>query len=418
MAKLIINGGKSLNGVIKLGGAKNSTLPLLAATLLCKGDTILHNCPQLSDVDTSLKILTRLGCKCKRENNTVTVNADNVNCCEIPDDLMREMRSSIVFMGAIVAKCRHAKLSSPGGCELGPRPIDLHLSSLRKMGIEINEGAGVLECNVPNDIFGAQIVLSFPSVGATENIMLTAVTAKGKTIICNAAREPEIIDLADFLKKAGANISGAGSSTIEINGVERLTGVEHTVIPDRIAATTYMSAVTVCNGDVLIKDVCYDHMQPMINSFVAAGCEIDRDTEYSIRIRATKRPEKTETLKTMPYPGFPTDAGPAIVAMETVANGTSVFIENIFENRFRYVDELRRLGADIEIIGRVAIIKGVKRLHGAAVMSTDLRGGAALVIAGLGAAGRTEISEIYHIDRGYEFIENTFSAVGADIKRV
>lgn len=416
MSKIILSGGNCLSGEIRAHGAKNSALPVLAAALLCKGESVIHNCPRLLDVDASVQILEHLGCFCKRENDTVIVDATNVTDYEVPDELMREMRSSIVFLGAIAARCSAAKLSFPGGCELGPRPIDLHLSALRQQGLVIKEDHGYLDCEVEGRLKGTTIGLSIPSVGATENIMIAASTADGTTVIQNAAREPEISDLADFLNRAGARIHGAGSSTIEIEGVAELHGTEHTVIPDRIIAATYMAAAAVTRGNVILRDIIPSHLAPVIGTFEQAGCDVVSDGR-NLKITAPPRLRRIPTVRTMAYPGFPTDAQPPILAMTTLGDGTSMFVENIFENRFKFVDELSRLGAHIKVEGRVAVVEGVRALSGAPVEATDLRGGAALIIAGLAAQGITTIDEIKHIDRGYENIEDSLASIGADIKR-
>lgn len=416
MAKIIINGGKKLNGAVTLQGAKNSVLPILAATVLISGKSVIHNCPDLSDVEAAVKILKHLGADLSRQNNTVTVDCSNITAHSIPDDLMREMRSSIVFLGAVAARMGKAVLSSPGGCELGPRPIDLHLEALSELGLAINEEHGALNCSCEKGLIGTAIHLSFPSVGATENIILASVTAKGTTVIHSAAREPEISDLADFLNRAGANIQGAGSDTIVISGVASLQGTEHTVIPDRIEAATYLAATAVTGGKITLFGAIPAHLTPVMSVLKTTGCEI-RVNNREVSLIAPVKLKRVPVIRTMPHPGFPTDAGSPLMAMLTVADGSSMFVENIFENRFRIVDELKRFGAKIYTNGRVAVIEGVKRLSGAAVECTDLRGGAALVVAGLAANGTTEINKIHHLDRGYEKLTENLQGLGASIER-
>lgn len=416
MSRLIVEGGISLCGELSVQGAKNSALPVLAATILCDTPCVIHNCPTLSDVDASCKILTYMGCKVSRKDKSILVDPTTINRHDIPDDLMREMRSSIVFLGAICSKLGIAKLSFPGGCELGPRPIDLHLSSLRQLGLIIEEDHGFLNCTVNGKLKGANIALSFPSVGATENILLATATADGKTTILNAAREPEITDLADFLNKCGANIKGAGESVIIIEGVSKLYGCEYNVIPDRIVAATYMAAAGITGGEIVLKNLNTMHLSPIIPLFEEAGCRIIANHE-SLYIKRNNVLRPVKSVRTMPYPGFPTDAQAPLMAMLTISNGTSVFIENIFENRYKHAAELVRLGAKIKVEGKVAVIEGVKKLLAAPVEATDLRGGAALVVAALMAEGKSEIYEIKHIDRGYESIENALTILGAKITR-
>ncbi len=417
MQRLVIEGDTKISGEIKVQGAKNSALPLLAATILGKTGSVLHNCPMLSDVFAACRILSYLGCKCVREGDSVIVDTANLTHFEVPDELMREMRSSIVFLGAILGRLGRCRLSFPGGCELGPRPIDMHISSLKQMGVIIKEEHGFLDCSIPKELKGAAISLSFPSVGATENIMLAAVLANGDTEIRNAAREPEIMDLADFLNACGAKISGQGGSTIYITGVKELGGCEYSVMPDRIVAATYMGAAAITNGELSLQQIRPRDLDAVTPIFEEMGCSV---YPYADRIFINaKRPLKAvKTIRTMPYPGFPTDVQAIIMACLCKARGTSVIVENIFENRFKHAGELRRMGADIKIESKVAVIEGVPKLYGAQVQATDLRGGAALVLAALSAEGVTSISEIKHIDRGYEFIENSFNKIGAKIKRV
>ena len=414
MSKIIVNGGKKLSGRITVQGAKNSVLPVLAGTILCDGECVIKNCPNLSDVNTSVKILKQLGCECSDGENTVLVNSKSIDSYRIPEDLMREMRSSVVFLGAIIGRTKKAVISSPGGCELGPRPIDLHLSALKKMGVEIKEEHGFLYCDAKNGLKGAEIHLGFPSVGATENIILAAATADGITVIHNAAREPEISDLADFLNSAGARIYGCGSDTIYIHGVKKLNGTVHTIIPDRIVAVTYMAAAGITGSKITLDNIMPSHMVSSLSVFRESGCEIDVSGK-TLTITAPKKLNRSPTIRSLVYPGFPTDAGPLVISMLTRAKGTSVFVENIFENRFRYVDELNRLGAKIKTEGKIAVIEGAQELSGANCKCTDLRGGAALVVAALAANGETEITEISHILRGYDDIVLTLNSLDADI---
>ena len=416
MSKILINGGKKLNGAVRLQGAKNSVLPILAATVLIRGESVIHNCPSLSDVEAALKILRHLGAEVTRQNDSIVVNSSNLSGFTIPDELMREMRSSIVFLGAIAARMQKAVLSSPGGCELGPRPIDLHLESLSELGLHITEEGGKLNCSAENGLTGSNIHLSFPSVGATENIILAAVTAMGTTVIHGAAREPEISDLADFLNRAGANVQGAGSDTIVISGVIKLHPTEHTVITDRIEAATYLAATAATGGKITLLGAIPAHITPVMKALETSGCEI-RVNNREVSLIAPVSLKRVPVIRTLPHPGFPTDAGSPLMAMLTVAEGSSMFVENIFENRFRIVDELKRFGAKIYTNGRVAVIEGVKKLTGATVECTDLRGGAALVIAALVAQGETQIDKIFHLDRGYERLTENLTGLGALIER-
>lgn len=417
MQRLIIQGGSRLNGEITVQGAKNADLPLLAGCVLINGEIRLHNCPALSDVFAACRILSVLGARCSREDGCVTVDARGAVKTFVPDELMREMRSSIVFLGAVLGRTGECRLSFPGGCELGPRPIDMHLCALRKMGVRINEEYGVLSCTCPRGLRGARIDLSFPSVGATENIMLAAVLAKGDTVIYNAAREPEICDLAEFLNCCGAKISGAGGGTITISGVEKLHGCEYSVMPDRIVAATFMSAAAATGGEIGLLGARAGDIRAVIPIFEQMGCQVFL-YEDRIFIKAPKQLKAVRTVRTMPYPGFPTDAQAIVTAALAKAKGTSVVVENIFENRYRHVDELVRMGADIKTEGKVAVIEGVKELYGAKVRAPDLRGGAALAVAALSAEGETSLTNIKLMDRGYDCIENAFTLLGGNIKRV
>lgn len=411
---MIIDGPARLSGELSVQGAKNSTLPLLAGALLCKGQTVLHNCPDLSDVDTAIEILRHLGCVCRREGHDLIVDS-SITCHEIPEELMRRMRSSIVFLGAILSRCKEARLCPPGGCELGPRPIDLHISSLRRLGVQVKECGGWLECSCPGGINGAYVSLSFPSVGATENLILAAVCGKGTTIIANAAREPEICDLSEYLNRCGGRIYGAGESCIIIDGVEELYGCEHRVMPDRIAAVTYMAAAAVTGGNVTLRDVDNTHILPMLSPFEESGCQV-RQLGGSLNISAPRQLSAVRHIRTMPYPGFPTDAQPVVMSMAAVGEGTSVFVENIFENRYRHTEGLTRMGARIKVEGKVAVVEGVPELSGAAVEAADLRGGAALIVAGLCARGSTRIEGTEFVKRDYEDIGEKLALLGARVK--
>lgn len=417
MHKLLITGGKKLSGEVKVQGSKNSTLPILAATLLCEDESVLYNCPDLSDVDASVRILRYLGCTVTRSDNTLIVDTRYIDRCDIPHDLMLQMRSSIIFLGVLVSRCRKARLTLPGGCELGPRPIDLHLSALKQMGIEINEEHGELECVVRDRITPCEIALAFPSVGATENIMLTAVKSNGTTVITNAAKEPEIVDLADFLNACGARIYGAGESTIVIDGVEKLHGCSHSVIADRIVAATLMSAIASTSSCATLDGVILSHLTSVLPVFEQAGCQLTYK-EGKLRVDAPHRLRAPQFIRTMPYPGFPTDAQAPVMAMCSKMSGTTAFIENIFESRYKHVSELIRLGADIKVEGKVAIVNGVRELSGANVRAYDLRGAAALVVAGLGAQGKTELCGVNYLERGYDDFEVVLQSLGADIKKI
>lgn len=416
MSAFLIEGGSKLSGSVAVQGAKNSVLPILAATILSGGISVIHNCPQLTDVDASIAILRHLGCVVRQDGEDITVDSGPMNRCDIPDRLMREMRSSVVFLGAILGRMGCAELSMPGGCELGPRPIDLHLAALREMGASIDGQGGSLNCRCQGALQGREIVLSIASVGATENIMLAACRAEGTTVISNVAREPEIVDLQQFLRAAGADITGAGSSTVVIRGGRPLHEAEHTIIADRIVAATYLSAAAAAGGEVELTGVDRRYLLPVLEVYRMAGCEIHT---WSDRIQMTcpERRKAVRPIRTAPYPGFPTDAQPPVLAALCTAEGTSVFVETIFENRFRHCGELLRMGADVRVEGRVAVVCGVERLQGAMVHAPDLRGGAALVVAALGAEGTSEINGLSHIDRGYSRLAQDLRQLGANICR-
>lgn len=417
MSVFVVEGGRSLSGKVRLQGSKNSALPILAATLLCRGECVLHNCPRLSDVEASLKILRYIGCTAHREGSTVIVDTGSVTRYDIPAQLMHRMRSSIIFLGAMIARFDRVRMSFPGGCELGPRPIDLHLSALREMGVTISEEHGELDCYVEEELHGANIVLPLPSVGATENIMIAAATAHGTTMISNAAREPEIVDLADFLNSCGAEIHGAGESTVIIDGVTCLRPTIHAMIPDRIVAATLMSAAAVTGSDILMTGVIPAHLESVFPVFRDSGCEITISGE-GVRISAPYRLRSPKLIRTMPYPGFPTDAQAPVMSMAAVADGMTVFVENMFLSRYSHVSELCRFGADIRVEGKVAVVDGVRDLLSAKVRAQDLRGAAALVSAALCAKGQSEISGIEYLERGYEDFELVLSSLGADVKKI
>lgn len=415
MGSFYIKGGNQLDGEFSVQGAKNAVLPVLAATVLNSGKNVVCNCPDLSDVNSTCDVLKALGCKVTRSGRVLEVDSSTMNRFTIPEDLMRQMRSSIIFLGAIIARAKKACVSLPGGCEIGLRPIDLHLKALRALGIEITESHGYIHCSA-DKLVGTDIHLDFPSVGATENVMLASCLAEGTTTLTNAAREPEIMDLEAFLNKMGAKISGAGSSVIRIDGVERLYGVEHTIIPDRIAAGTYLICAAATKGRIILNGADASHMSAILNTLSDMGCRVYRE-KNRVALTCNRRTGPANLIKTMPYPGFPTDIQSPFMALCAISNGTSVFVENIFENRYRHVDELIRMGADIRLDGRCAAVVGCERLTGAHVVAQELRGGAALVTAALSAEGESVIDNIHYIDRGYENIEKYLALCGADIIR-
>ena len=415
MSAYIIEGGHPLDGSVRIHGAKNSVLPILAACLLAPGECVIHNCPELSDVAASLDILRHLGCRAERQGDAVVVDASAPTGWDVPDALMREMRSSVIFLGAILGRMGRAELCAPGGCELGPRPIDLHLGAIRGLGGRITEDGGGLRAE--GALRGADLVLSLPSVGATENAMLAAVCAAGTTTITNAAREPEIVDLQGFLRAIGAKVHGAGSSVNTVEGGVPLHGGSYAVMGDRIVAATYLAAAASAGGTVEVTGVDYRHLSTVSAVLREAGCDVQSGAE-SIRLRRDGPLQGVRPVRTAPYPGFPTDAQAPLMAALTRGKGCTVFVENIFESRYRHVDELSRMGADIRVEGRVAVVYGVPRLHGAQVRATDLRGGAALAVAALGAEGRSELTGVHHIDRGYQSLEGDLRRLGAEIRRI
>ena len=415
MSHYIINGGRRLEGTVRLHGAKNATLPILAAATIC-GDSVIANCPCLTDVEVALDILRHLGCDARREEDRIITTQTVGGSCVIPDRLMGAMRSSIVFLGAMISRFGCAQVTLPGGCELGSRPIDLHLSALRQMGAEIHEDCGALRCSAPQGLHGADITLSFPSVGATENILIAAAAAKGETILRGAAREPEIGDLIAFLKGCGGDISTDIDGTICIRGVSQLHGTSHRVIPDRIAGGTYLCAGAITNGEVELEEAEAAHLLSTLAWLHNAGCRVNVNGR-KVWLRGTPRLRELGMVKTAPYPGFPTDMQAILMAVAAVAQGTTVFVENIFDGRYRHIPELRKLGCDISVQGRVAVVNGGGPLHGAPLRCTDLRGGAAVVLAAMAAEGESQVEGIYHIDRGYECMEQHLAALGGDILR-
>ena len=408
MNLIAVEGGRRLGGELTVQSAKNGVLPVLAAAILCREPCLIRRCPRLSDVDTAVRILRHLGAQARWEGEDLLIDARELTRCDVPEELMRRMRSSVIFLGAILARCGRAEMSYPGGCELGPRPIDLHLSALRALGAEIREEAGTLRCEAPR-LTGADIVLSLPSVGATENAILTACGADGTTTISNAAREPEIADLQLFLQKAGVRIAGAGSSTVTVCGGLPGRGCEHRCLGDRIAAAA------AAGGEIFLRGVDYRHLSTVTTALRQAGCRVESEKD-AVRLTAPARLRAIPPVRTSPYPGFPTDAQAVLMAALLRSRGTTVFVENRFDSRYRHVPELVRLGADIRTDGRVAVVCGAERLHGARVRAADLRGGAALVLAGLQAEGTTEVEQIHHIERGYADLVGDLRALGAEIR--
>ena len=415
MLSYIIEGGNKLEGEVIISGSKNASLPIIAASILSGKKTKLYHVPDIHDTRITLEILKNLGCKVNKNNGKIEIDSKDMNKHEIPEHLMREMRSTVVLAGAIIGRFKEAVFSYPGGCDIGARRIDLHLSAFKKLGINIEEDSGYIRCKC-DKIIGAKIDFDFPSVGATENAILASVFAEGETIITNAAMEPEIVDLAMMLNQMGAKIEGAGTKLIKITGVQSLNDVSYKIMPDRIEAGTFLCMGAITGGKIYVKDVIPENITPILSKLEECGCNIEIN-ENNILLVGPKKLKGVD-IKTMPYPGFPTDMQSVFGAMLTVSKGTSVIIENIFENRYKYVSELKRMGAKITIEGKTAVIKGVRRLSGATVKSTDLRGGAALVTAGLVAKGRTKVENIAYILRGYENLDQKLRNLGASIKIV
>lgn len=411
-----IDGGRRLEGEVIIEGSKNAVLPILAATLLHAGVSVIHNYPTLRDVHFMLEIIRSLGCRVTEDvfTNTVVIDASAMNSDNISQKNALEMRSSIIFLGAVLARMGSIQISHPGGCELGPRPVDLHIKALRQMGAELEDVHDGMIRAQKVKLVGTEIHLHYPSVGATENVMIAAVLADGVTIIRNAAKEPEIIDLQHFLNAMGGKVQGAGTGTVTITGVKRLHDVEYTVIPDRIVAGTYMAAATVTGGDLFLKQVVPEHIAPVIAVLRECGTDV-RSDGCGLRVVAPKRLKAPEIIRTLPHPGFPTDMQAPMVSVMAVAEGTGIMIETVFESRYKHVDELTKMGANIKVDGRIAVVRGVTKLHGTRVQARDLRGGAALIVAGLAAEGTTVVLDEKHIERGYVEIERKLKAVGAEI---
>lgn len=413
MSRLIIDGGKRLSGTVRVHGAKNSVLPILAATVLIKGECIINDCPFITDVSASIDILRLIGCKAQREGETLIIDASDADKSCVPEEMMRRMRSSIIFMGALAARFKKGSVAVPGGCEIGHRPVDLHIDALSKMGVDFSQNSETIEFSC-DKLKGCDIHLSFPSVGATENIILAAATAEGVTRITNAAMEPEIKDLSDFLNQCGAKISGAGTDSVIIEGVRELSKTVFTVMPDRIVASTYIAAAIATRGKIEMENVRPHHMRAVIDAARKMGADIK---EYSgvLGVSCYDRPNAVKIIRTLPYPGFPTDAQSQFMAAACLCRGTSVFIENIFDGRYNHVMELVKMGADITVEGKAAIVRGREALSGGYVVAGDLRGGAAIAIAALSAEGRSVIDGAGYIMRGYEDFTENYASLGAGI---
>lgn len=418
MEKLVINGGKPLNGRVRVSSAKNAVLPIIAATMLASTPSRLVEVPHLEDVHTICEVISALGVKVTKDeaNQEIRFDASKITATEAPYELVRRMRASFLVMGPLLARRREARISLPGGCAIGSRPIDLHLKAFEALGATIEMGDGYVLASAPEGLKGNQIYLDFPSVGATENVIMAASMAEGKTIIENAAEEPEIVDLVTYLNSMGADIRGAGTNVIRIQGVKELKGATHTVIPDRIEAGTYLIAAAMAGGDVYVENALSEHLKPVVAKLKEAGVTVQEDVD-GIRVISDGN-VKAVDIKTLPYPGFPTDMQAQFMAFTTIAKGTSTVMETVFENRFMHVDELKKMGAQIRIEERRAIVDGVPKLKGTEVRATDLRAGAALVCAGLAAEGVTKVTQLSHIDRGYDNLVGKLKGLGADIVRV
>ena len=416
MDKILINGGKKLFGSVRVSSAKNAYLPILAGSILCSGEVVLNNYPKFDDIDIMCEILSSIGIKKKTSQTSLLLDCRSITGHEIPEYQTKLIRSSIFSLGSILGRVKKAKVAYPGGCAIGARPIDLHIKGLRSLNVKILEEDNYLICDGSN-MKCADIYLDFPSVGATENVMMAATTLKGISRIINPAKEPEIVDLQNFLNAMGAKVSGAGTNEIVIKGVETLSSVNYTPIPDRIITGTMIIACAMTGGKITIENAKAEHVQSLINKIDKYCCNIKCDNDKII-VQADGKPKSFGTVNTEPYPGFPTDLQAQLSALACVCKGESKIVENLFETRFKHIPELVKMGGKIEIDGKQANIKGVKRLHGAIVKSSDLRGGACLVLAGLTAKGQTIVEDVQHIDRGYEHIEDVFKNLGADIKRI
>ncbi|MDZ4167216.1 MAG: UDP-N-acetylglucosamine 1-carboxyvinyltransferase [Coriobacteriia bacterium] len=416
MSSILVTGGRPLGGTVRASGAKNSALKLMAAALLAPGRSVLHNVPDISDVSVMAEVLRHLGVDVERTGGSLTIDASEVTSLEAPYELVAQMRASIIVLGPLIARFGRARVALPGGCNIGSRKIDMHVRGLERLGVEVVFEHGFIEASAPDGLTGADVILDFPSVGATENLLMAAVLADGVTTVDNAAREPEIGDLVDMLVAMGARIEGRGSSTLEVTGVGALAPAEHTTVGDRIEAGTFLVAGAITGGDVTVTGFDPAHLEMVLTKMTLAGCEFDLHPDgATVRRRG---PLAAIDVATLPFPGFPTDMQAQFMAMMAIAEGSCVITENVFENRFMFADELKRMGADIDIEGHRALVRGVPRLEGAPVRSPDLRGGAALVLAGLAAEGETRVGDVQHIMRGYEGFTDKLRSLGADVQTV